>query len=284
VYRKQIRRRRAVLGLLVVASLILLTASFGDRSSGPVHGVQRGIATVLGPFQEVADRALKPARDTVNWFRDTFDAKGENERLKDELEELRTRLALSETAINQNRQLRRLVELGPDGGVAGYKAVSATVVGRSPSVWYSSVTVNAGSSDGVRVDQPVVNGDGLVGRVADTTPLTAQVTLISDHTSAVSGLVVPDGISGVVEPQVGNPQDLLLDFIERDSRVREGRTVVTAGWSSGEIGSLFPAGIPIGRVTDANLEEQQTSQRVHVTPFVDFKRLEFVRILTGRKR
>jgi rod shape-determining protein MreC len=248
-----------------------------------VGGFQRGVATVLGPFEEIADRALKPARDTVNWFRDTFDAKGENERLRDEVDDLRSRLALAESAINQNRQLRKLVKLGPDGGVEGYRAVTANVVGRSPSVWYSTVTIDAGSTDGVHVDQAVVNGDGLVGRVTDTTPITAQVTLVTDHTSAVSGLVVPDGIGGVVEPQVGDPQDLLLDFIRRDERVREGRMVVTAGYRAGDLDSLFPAGIPIGRVSEATLEEQQTYQRVHVSPFVDFRRVEFVRVLTGRK-
>lgn len=283
MYRKQIRRRRAVLGLLVVASLFLLTASFGERSGGAVHGFQRGIATVLGPLQEVSDRALKPARDTVNWFRDSFDAKGKNERLQDEVEELRTRLALAESAINENRQLRGLVKLGPSGGVTGFRSVTANVVGRSPTVWYSTVTIDAGSSDGVHVDQPVVNGEGLVGRVTDTTPLTAQVTLITDPTSAVSGLIVPDGIAGVIEPQVGNPEDLLLDFIQREQRVREDRLIVTAGFDSGETNSLFPRGIPIGRVSTATLEEQQTYQRVHVTPFVDFRRLDFVRILTGRK-
>ena len=82
MYRKQVRRRRAVLLLLVVASLTLLSLYFREGSEGPFHRAQRGVATALGPFEEVVDRALKPARDFVNWFDETFEARGENEKLR----------------------------------------------------------------------------------------------------------------------------------------------------------------------------------------------------------
>ena len=61
------------------------------------------------------------------------------------------------------------------------------MIGRSPTVWYSTITINQGSSDGVRDDQPVVTGDGLVGKVSAVSSNAAQVTLITDHTSGVSG-------------------------------------------------------------------------------------------------
>lgn len=281
MYRKQVRRRRAVLVLLVIVSLVLLSSHFSEGSGGPLHAIQRGLATVLAPIEEGADRALKPARDLVGWFDETFEARGLNDALNAEVEDLRERLAAAESATKENDQLRELLKLGPGGGIAGYEAVTARVIGRSPTVWYSTVILDRGSSSGLRVDDPVITGDGLVGRVTDTTAGTAQVTLITDHRSAVSASVVPDGPSGVVKPEVGDLEDLLLDFIENESPVREGQTVVTAGWTSGRLSSAFPYGIPIGRVTEATIGEQETYARVHVEAFADVRDLDFVQVLTG---
>jgi rod shape-determining protein MreC len=279
VYRKQVRRRRAVLVLLVIVSLVLLSSHFSESSSGPLHSIQRGLATVLGPIEEGADRALKPARDLVDWFDETFDARGENEELESEVQDLRERLAAAESATQENEQLRKLLDLGP-GGIAGYESVTARVIGRSPTLWYSTVTIDRGSSSGLRVEDPVITGDGLAGRITETTGGTAQVTLITDHRSAVSATVVPDGPSGVITPEVGDPDDLLLDFIENEREVEEGQMVVTAGWTSGKLASAFPYGIQIGRVTEATVGEQETFQQVHVAPFTDLRSLDFVQVLT----
>ena len=281
MYRKQVRRRRAVLGLLVAASLALLTAYFGEGSGGALHGFQRGVAAVLAPLQEGTDRALKPARDLVNWFDETFQARGENKRLRGELEDLRSKVTRAEAAAAENEQLRKLVDLNRKGVLPADRGrVTARVIARSPTVWYSTVTVDRGSSSHVRVDDPVVTGDGLVGRVTQVTAGTAEVTLITDHTSAVSALIVPQGASGVIKPEVGNPEDLVLDFLERDRSIHAGQRVVTAGWRSGSLASLFPYGIPVGRVSEASVAEQETYQRVHVKPFADIRGIQFVQVLT----
>jgi rod shape-determining protein MreC len=155
------------------------------------------------------------------------------------------------------------------------------VIGRSPTVWYSTVTIDKGSSSGVADNDPVVTGDGLVGRVTDTTHGTAEVTLITDDRSAVSARVLPDGAQGVAEPEVGNPNELLLDFIDRNQPIHQGQILVTAGWSNGAISSAFPPGIPIGKVTDTTTGEQQTYQQVHVQPFADIRDLDLVQVATG---
>lgn len=287
MYRKQVRRRRAVLLLLVAASLTLLSLYFREGSGGPLHGFQRVTSTVLGPVQEVADRALKPARDLINWFDETFEARGENDRLHDEVAELRDQLAQSQTEGIANEELSKLAELDKGGVIPpGYEPVTARVTGRSPTVWYSTVTIDKGSSSGIRVDDPVVTGDGLVGRVGAVTAGTAQVILVTDHTSSVAARVVPDGATGVVEPQVGEPEDLLLDFVPQDSDIEEEQMVVTAGFRTGELESLFPPGIPIGEVTEATREEQEAQQRVHLRPFADLRDMQFVQALvsaSGRK-
>jgi rod shape-determining protein MreC len=267
--------------LLIVAALVLLSTQFSERQSGPLHSMQRAVASVFGPLEEGATRALKPARDMINWVDETFQARGQNSDLHAEVEQLRAQVARSQGAEGENRQLRRLLHLDRAGTLSGYTPVTARVIGRSPTVWYSTVIVDAGSGDGVANNDPVVNGDGLVGRVTDVTHDTAEVTLITDNRSAASARVLPDGPEGVAEPEVGNSSRLLLDFIDRNAPIRVGQTVVTAGWSNGAISSAYPPGIPIGRVSDATVGEQEAYQRVHLQPFADLRNLDFVQVATG---
>ena len=282
MYRKQVRRRRAVLVALIVVSLILLSISFSEADSGPLHSIQRGVSTVLSPLEEGASRALKPARDLVNWFDETFDARGDNEALREEVEQLRAEVADAQSAVDENRQFRKMLNLdAADAALAEYDRVTGRVIGRSPTVWYSEVTIDVGSSSGVAVNDPVVTGAGLVGRISDTTRGSAVVALITDHRSAVSAKLLPDGPDGIVEPEVGDPDDLLLDFIDSNSEVKEDQVLVTAGWSNGRISSAYPYGIEIGRISDTSVSGQQTFQQVHVEPFADIRNLDYVQVLTG---
>ena len=284
MYRKQVRRRRAVLVLLVLVSVVLLTSTFGGAAGGPFGTLRDGIATALGPFEEGASRALKPARDLVNWFHETFNARGENAQLKDEVRALAVKKAKYLSAIGENKKLKSLVGLDSSGPLAPYKPVTARVIGRSPTVWYSTVTVDVGAGDGVRVNDPVVTGDGVVGRVTATTRGTAEVTLITDHTSAVSAKVLPNGPFGVVEPEAGDPNALLLDFVNSSKRIRQGQIVVTAGWSSGSISSAYPYGLRIGQVTQTTASGQQTSERIRLRAFADLRGMDYVQVLTDGPR
>jgi len=279
VYRKQVRRRRAVLTLLVFSSFLLLTITYGQSSGG----LQDGLSTVFSPLQAVADRALKPARDLVGWFDQTFEARGENSRLRDELEQARAQAVAGQAALQENAQLRELVGLdrGPVLAASAYEPVTGRVIGRSPTVWHSAVAIDVGRSDGTQVDDPVIAGEGLVGQVASVQPSSSRVTLITDHASAVSAKVLPGGAQGVVRPEIGNPEDLVLDFIDSARKIGVGQAVVTAGWRAGDIASLFPAGLPIGEVTRASIVEQQASQQVHLRPYADLANLDLVQVLTG---
>ena len=282
MYRKQVRRRRAVLALLIVGSFVLLTLTYGQRSGS----VQSGVSAVFSPLQTVADRALKPARDLVGWFDKTFAARGENSRLKEELASARKQAVAGQEALSENAQLRKLVELDGDPPLAesAYEPVTGRVVGRSPTVWNSTVTLDVGSGDGVRVDDPVVSGDGLVGIVASAQGGSSQVRLITDHASAVSAKVLPSGVQGVIRPDVGDPEDLILDFIDSTKRVHGGQDVVTSGWRAQGLASLFPPGLPIGEVTSASIVEQEASQQVHLRPYADIANLDLVQVLTGHSR
>lgn len=281
MYRKQVRRRRAVLALLIVGSFALLTITYGQGS----NGVQRGVSTIFSPIQSGADRALKPARDLVNWFDSTFDARGRNSRLQSELEAAREQAVGAKVALAENAEMRKLLGLARGGAIpSGYDPVTGRVIARSPTIWFSDVTVDVGSSDGVEVDDPVVNGDGLVGTVSAVTGGSARVTLIADHSSAVSAKIVPTGGQGVLKPSVGDPDDLIVDFLDSEKLVGKGQMVVTSGWRGQGIESGYPPNLPIGEVVEASLKEQEAQQQVHVRPFADLRDLDLVQVLTGGSR
>jgi rod shape-determining protein MreC len=281
VYRKQVRRRRAVLALLIVGSFVLLTVTYGQGSDG----MQRALSTIFSPIQSVADRALKPARDLVNWFDETFDAKGRNERLHGELETAREQAVGAKAALAENEQLRKLVGLDRSGAIpSGYTPVTGRVIGRSPTVWFADLTIDVGSGEGVEVDDPVVNGDGLVGHIAAVTGGSARVTLIADHSSAVGAKIVPSGTQGVMKPSVGDPGDLILDFLDSEKRVGKGQDVVTSGWRGQGVESDYPPNLPIGEVVEASLFEQEAQGQVHIRPFADLRDLDLVQVLTGGSR
>jgi rod shape-determining protein MreC len=270
--RKTVRRRRAVLALLVACSLLLLTASFG----GGLGSIERGALEIFGPIQEGASRALKPVRDAAGWLGDTFEAKGEVEDLRTERDALRRELTEERGSARENAELRALLKMDQRAGLAQQRPVVARVYGRSPTVWYATIEVNKGSADGVREGQPVINGAGLVGRVRRVSRSSSQVLLITDANSGVSARVNEGTATGIVKTSVGDPDDLRLEYVRRNARVREGDTLVTAGSTSERLKSRFPPGIPIGSVTRVDAEEG----RLHVRPFADLRDLEYVQILT----
>lgn len=278
---KQVRRRRAVLGLLVAVSLILLTAYFGASQSSPLHNVQRGIVQVLSPVQSAASTVLSPVRDVANWVSDTLRAKSQRDQLRAQVSKLEARVALLQTEQLQNQQLAREVKLDQNIGLSRYHLVGANVIGRDPSLWYQQVTVDAGSDEGVHLNDPVVADGALVGDVTTVDPSVSIVTLLTDHAFAVAATVHdPAGDQGVLAPSVGNPNQLLLQDLPANAQIAVGEQVVTAGFKSGPLTDLYPAGIPIGTVSSVNPTQLYNSNEVQVSPSADLRHFDSVQILT----
>jgi rod shape-determining protein MreC len=274
-----VRRRRAVLAALVALSLILLTAYFGESAGGGLHSVQRGSMQVLAPIQEGANRALKPVRDLFGWFGSTLDAKRQRDQLRAQRDQLRTQLAQTSVQLSQAEQQSGLHQQNTSGGLAQYRPVQARVYQRSPSSWYQTVTIDKGSSDGVRVDQPVVSGAGLVGRVKVVSHGNAQVMLLTDQDFGVSARTRA-GDPGIIGPVQGTPGDLLLDLVPKAQNVAKGDLIITAGTTTARLPSPFPPGIVIGNVSRIDFGEGPLDRRIHVTPAADLRRLDLVEVLT----
>jgi rod shape-determining protein MreC len=285
VHDKQVRRRRAILGLLVGASLILLTAYFGESPSSPLHAVQRGIVEVLSPIQSGASKVLSPVGDVAGWFSSTFRAKSQVTQLTKENHQLTKQLDAAQYAEFQNAQLRKVVKLDTGvGDIKAYSPVTGSVIGRNLNLWDQTIEVNVGSSAGVKDGDPVVGSGGLVGDVSTVGSNYSIVTELTSDKFAVPALVEDaKGDTGMLQPAVGNPEELLLTSLGTDAQVNSGQQVVTAGFKDSanpKLGDLYPAGIPIGQVSNANQNTLINNQQVTVTPAVDLRHMSVVQILT----
>ena len=138
-----------MLAIFVALSIAILTAYFGESGGGAFHTLQRGAQEAFAPIETGASRALKPVRDFFGWAGDTIEAKDQNAELKKEVQQLRGDLAKAQTALRDAGQLEGLASLREENYVPQATApVTARVIARSSTVWYSSHKIDQGSSDG----------------------------------------------------------------------------------------------------------------------------------------
>jgi rod shape-determining protein MreC len=272
------RRRRAVLVALVALSLILLTAYFGESPNGRLHDVQRGFLTVVSPIQEGANAALKPVRNLFGWLGNALHAKSQLEEVRRQNDLLRAELLEREDDDRGYHKLLQLYHL--DGGmrISDYRPVAASVFAQSPNLWYATVEIDVGTSAGVQVNDPVIDGEGLVGKVTLAAPDSAQVSLITDSSVAVSAMISSTGAPGMVYPKVGDPSTLLMEYLPANTPVSVGDYVVTSGTISSRGASLYPRGLAIGQVTVVG--EEAPYKTVEVRPLANLHGLETVQVLT----
>jgi rod shape-determining protein MreC len=270
-----------VLALLVVVSLILLTAYFGESPQSPLHSVQRGIVQVFSPVQAGASKVLSPVRDVANWVSDTLRAKSNVDRLRQTNRKLVAQLATLKTEQLQNAQLTAEVGLDQTIGIRNYHPVGANVIVRDPSLWYQQVEVDAGSNEGVSTGDPVLADGGLVGDVTTVDASISIVKLITAPDIAVTAQVTDNaGDTGLLAPSVGNPNQLLLQDLPGRAQLGQGDLVVTAGFKSGSLTSLYPPGLPIGTVGNVNPTQLFNNNEVPVSPTADLRHFSSVQILT----
>jgi rod shape-determining protein MreC len=269
-----------VLVVLVAASLILLTAYFGESSNGRLHSVQRGALGALAPIQEGASRVLKPFRDLFGWFGDTLDAKDQRDQYAKERDAYHRQLVAAQNSLREAEQLGQIKTMDTTGGMDRYAPVDARVFLHSPNSWFQRITINKGTDDGIHRGDPVINGAGLVGKVEVATGGSAVVTLITDQDFGTGGITGQSQEPGSVVPAVGAPGDLIFEVIDNAAKVRVGDTVYTAGTIENRLQSLYPRAIPIGTVKRIDLGDGELDRRIHIQPSADLTRVDMVQVLT----
>ena len=151
--RKRALRRRIVVATLVVLSVALLTVYFREPSNGPVHRAEASAMHVVAPLQSGTARVIKPFRDGWNWFAGLFSAQSQNRSLRAEVEQLRSQLAQQLVAQQQDGELKSMQHV-PAVFPKGTRFAQARVIASSTTAWYSTVTIDAGSAQGVAMNEP----------------------------------------------------------------------------------------------------------------------------------
>lgn len=279
-------KRRLVVGLLVLASLAMITVYFRESPNGGLHGFQSAGASVLRPFEIAADRIARPFEDAYGWTASLFHARSENEKLNKQVDDLNQRLIQNLNAVQENRRLRALLKYK---GSSTYPqdftktSVAATVLSNPASEFDQTIVIGAGRSSGIRPYDAVVTDRGLVGQVSKVTRDEARVTLLTDKESAVTAKDLQTGAVGTVRHSQGAEDVLFLDRVSKSKRVRENDLVVTAGFKQGKLPSFYPKGIPIGLVTKVGQTDIDAFQDVQVMPLVDFGSLDVVLVLASKQ-
>ena len=279
--RSALIRRAIVVGLVIVA-LALVTISFRSPTSGALHDVQGAGSTALRPFQIAATRIAQPFRDAYDYVDGLANARADNKRLKKINENLRERDIQTKAQAALLPSVLKLLHFvqGPSFPT-GFSAVSTSVTSPPGGPFAHTLAIDAGSSSGVRLNSPVVSGDGLVGIVSNVFPHTAKVTLLTDPDSFTSARDIDTQVRGMVHTGPGGT--LILDQVRKELRVKEGDKLVTAGTHNAQYPDLYPYGIPIGTVTSVSATDTATFLQVQVQPFANLGALESVAVLVPKK-
>jgi len=209
-------------------------------------------------------------------------AKSQNAHLREEVQQLRSANVQSESALQDVAKLQAQLNYveGPTFP-KDYRAVNTRVISRPPSPYYQQVGIAAGSAKGIRVHDPVVTADGLVGEVTTVFSHESLVTLLTDSTSFVSAVDLnSQDAFGIVSAGEGRGS-LVFDRVLKSKSVSVGDKVITAGSRTGRYGSIYPRNLLIGTVTSVGNSETDIFKQIQVEPAVDFGSLDSLVVLVS---
>lgn len=268
VYRRTARPRFTLL-LLVLTAITLLTLD--ERGAGVVRTVRDGARDAFAPIGEAADDVFEPVGDVFEGLVHYGDLEAENARLREQLAEREGDQLRAEGA---QRELKALLDQEDLDFVGDIPTVAARVIATSPDNFQLAVEINRGRDHGVADRMPVVTGAGLVGRVVATSRTRSTVLLLSDPKFSVGVRLTGSGDVGVATGR-GARSPLEVGLIDTATKVEADEVVVTSGLQQ----SVFPPGVPVGRVRKATSKPGALQQDVALDPVVDLHRLTFVRVL-----
>ena len=271
---------RAVIGLMIAASLGVITVDAASGEDSAVDPARSAVGNVLGPIESGTATAVRPFRSTVAYFSSNDDLRADVARLSAQNSRLRSEV--EQVPLDRNR-LVELDGLTTTANETGYALVATRVVGMGPMQSFSrTVTIDAGTTSGIHKDMTVLNNDGLVGRVISATRSTANVLLVLDTDSVVGGRLGSNMEIGFLRGRgvTADRGRLALDLVDHSVTPAKGDVVVT--WGS-QNGVPYVAGIPIGKVESVYSTPRELAKHAVIDPFVDFTSLDVVGVVVPRK-
>ncbi|CAN5891540.1 rod shape-determining protein MreC [soil metagenome] len=295
------KKSTAARNLIVVTALgfvclVLFTLYVKEGPTGPLHTVQLGAAEVLKPVRTIFGAAAKPFSTAGGRVQDAFAKGGEMERLRKEAQKNEELAAQASRLQRENVRLRGLLE----GQRTTYEyAPLAQVIAPVGDQFTERITINVGTNDGVKPEQPVVVGDNtLIGRTtSNVTNNQAEVMLITDQSFAAGVRVVPpaafDSSTGELVPpapeEASYGEGLLktdwegtlgVDFVDLGAKVEKDYFVITSG-RAGDRELLFPPGLFVGTVESVSSRDIDQYKNIVVNPTTNPDDLEDVRVIVG---
>lgn len=265
-------RSKLLLLVLLVTSAALITLDHRSGAGGVPHRLRRVAQVAVAPLQSGVTAIGQPVGRFVSNLRDLGRSAAEKERLQERLASLEAEAHQARGLLEENEDLRD--QLGLSRSWRAAERVTAQVIADAPGNYRWSVVIDRGEVDGVRRDMPVLVPDGLVGKVLDAGDHQATVLLMVDPSAGAAARLEGSGATGAVSGN-GVDRPLTLEFVDKGARVVAGDPVVTSHMNRG----IFPAGIPIGVVSEVEGDERSTEYDISVEPYVDFKSLQFVQVL-----
>jgi rod shape-determining protein MreC len=273
------RRTRTVLGVLLLVAIALITIDYRGGDNSPLRGLRGLGSAIFGPIENVAAAVVHPVADTIGALVDAPGAQRRADRLEKENQRLREQLRAAQLDGDRAGQLDRLLGAA---GLGGYKVVAARVISAGQG-FEDTVTIDVGSSSGVRRDMTVMTGDGLVGRVTRVGPSTATVLLATDAASSIGGRLEDSKEIGIVQGMgarriSGGSTPLGFQLLSSNAALYPGQRIVTFG-SQGD--RPYVPGVPIGVVQRVEQTPGALTRTAFVTPFVHFTRLDVVGVVVA---
>jgi rod shape-determining protein MreC len=263
-----VRGPRLLLVLLLLTAFTLTALDVRAGEGSPFEAVRRGADAVLGPAQRAVGSGARALGGLIGAGADEEEVR----RLREENGRLRADLVRSEAAQRRAEELDALLQLP---AVDAYDVVPAQVTALGSSFGFErTVTIDAGSRDGVEPGQTVVNGDGLVGRTTRVGPFTSTVLLLTDPGFTVGARLTREGTVGLA---TGSGRKGLTYELVEGGRISAGDALLTTG------SQTFVPGVPVGRVTSVDPGGGLVT-RAQVEPFVQVGALDLLGVVTSPPR
>ncbi|MCW2869356.1 rod shape-determining protein MreC [Actinacidiphila oryziradicis] len=271
------RESRLLLVLLVAIAFALITVDIRGGEQSPLDGARQVAATVFGPVENGVAGVVDPVGNAIAAVRDSG---GRNSRISElERQNAQLKQELGSKDINRNKA-RELDGLLKTAAAGQYKVKGAQVIAIGAAQGFSwTVTIDAGSNDGIQRDMTVLNGDGLVGRVTTVGPSTATVLLACDPDFTVGTRLEKTSELGFATGQ-GN-RAMRVQLLNGKARVKKGDRLVTFG---SQAGKPFVPGVPVGRIVEVDPAGGSLTRTVQVQPFVGFTSLDIVGVVVEAPR
>jgi len=265
------RRSRLVLGVLLIVAIALITLDFRDGGASPVRSVG---ADIFGPVERVTHDVTDPVASLFDSVTAGPSAQGTIATLQRQNAELRAELSAAQLSKTANKQLVQLLQM--DAG--GYRIVAANVIAAGGD-FSDTVTLDAGSNDGIKPDETVLNGSGFVGTVTQVSADTSTVLLANDASSVVGVQMAGTGEIGAVTgtgKSMSSSELLRLSLFDANAVLRPGQEVDT--YASVNDQPEVP-GVPIGTIVSVSSSAGSLTQNAMVRPYVNFTALGVVGVV-----